>query len=223
VNAERLRQEPIIVSGQPLSRMLGMIKYPKESRELLQLFSLANTEVLVERAFPTPPLNSRKIPTAATTEYVCSYKDGSLPTRVPQFTALFLVLGKMMLAYTIAVLLLRTSHTVRRGECTYHRTSSASSRPSRCGQPRHVFFFFLRAFGTGCQSADDSTTPLIGVLSALVLQVILPFEHVVSITKDSIAFVIPNAIEVTVQSPGSAVRRQVRQPRPWSLFKPRSS
>jgi hypothetical protein len=32
--------------------MLGMIKYPKESRELLQLFSLADTEVLVERAFP---------------------------------------------------------------------------------------------------------------------------------------------------------------------------
>ena len=118
--------------------MLGMIKYPKESRELLQLFSLADTEVLVERTFP-PPLNSRKIPTAAAaTEYVCSYKDGSLPTRVPQFTALFLVLGKMMLAYTIAVLLLHTLHTVRRGECTYHRTSSASSRPSRCGQPRHV-------------------------------------------------------------------------------------
>jgi hypothetical protein len=44
--------------------------------------------------------------------------------------------------------------------------------------------------------------------------VILPFEHVVSITKDSIAFVIPNAIEVTVQSPGSAVQRQVRLPRP---------
>jgi hypothetical protein len=82
---------------------------------------------------------------------------------------------------------------------------SAAANQGTC----FFFFFFFKAL-RGC----GHNNPLIDVPSSLVLQVILPFEHVVSITKDSTAFVIPNAIEVIVQSPGSAVQRQVRQTRP---------